>query len=879
MSVGTPAFSLNERELRVIERKFEEKKELGRGRDRELFGIFDGPLTDEETWALKFLYAYMPLSDLADYGGALFLAHVRQALAVRKQAPWGGRVPDRLFLHFVLPYRVNTENIEDFRNAIYAELGPRTAGLTMEEAILEANYWCHEKATYIGSDLRTLSPLGMIRNARGRCGEESTLAVAALRSIGIPARQCYTPRWAHCDDNHAWVEAWADGAWHYIGACEPEARLDLGWFSGPARRAMLVHTRVPANYPGPEEVTVQGKLQAELNLLGNYAPTRTVVVRVLDQSGAPAVGAEVQFQLYNYAELFPLAAIVADGRGEARFTTGYGDLVIRAVRRGGGGWGQTSIRAAESGRAEIVLEPSAFDQPEAAEDFEMVPPPELEGPALEPLPAEQMRRHEERVAEGAALRRAYENTFLDEAAAEELAAELRLPAERVWKVLETARGNSREIAAFLTARAPEHGDWTLVLLESLREKDLTDTKRATLDDHLDGSLKWKDTFGEDLFVPYILCPRVLYEMIGPYKQALQSCFTEAETAIYRADPAELAKLLNEEWDVREEPGHLRGKAGPLGTFRLRAGDRASLAILFVALCRSFGIPARLHPSEHKPQYYADGAWRDARIGTREAAADSRRTGTLRLLRESGNRTDAPSASYGENFTIARLEDGLYHTLQYPHGQTDVYDAAFELEPGAYRITSGVRLKDGTVLGRWTYCRVGEGAETAAELTFPAPSQHIPVYGAADPQTPFLLADGAEAALGALCSGERGTLIAWLEPDREPSKHLLRETGALAETFDALGIPVIFAVGGELGTAEAAGRTGLGAAGGLPANTVFVRDPRHQALERFAAAAGGPLGSGGFPHLFALDGAGRIRYKQSGYKPGSGKEALQALSEL
>ena len=35
-------------------------------------------------------------------------------------------------------------------------------------------------------------------------------------------RQGYTPRWAHTDDNHAWVEAWVNGKWYFLGACEPE---------------------------------------------------------------------------------------------------------------------------------------------------------------------------------------------------------------------------------------------------------------------------------------------------------------------------------------------------------------------------------------------------------------------------------------------------------------------------------------------------------------------------------------------------------------------------------------------------------------------------------------------------------------------------------
>lgn len=81
----------------------------------------------------------------------------------------------------------------------------------MRNAILEVNHWCHEKAVYQPSDARTSSPLATVRTAYGRCGEESTFLVAALRSVGIPARQVYTPRWAHTDDNHAWVEAWADG--------------------------------------------------------------------------------------------------------------------------------------------------------------------------------------------------------------------------------------------------------------------------------------------------------------------------------------------------------------------------------------------------------------------------------------------------------------------------------------------------------------------------------------------------------------------------------------------------------------------------------------------------------------------------------------------
>ena len=68
------------------------------------------------------------------------------------------------------------------------------------------------------ADDRTAGPMTMYRSGKGRCGEESTFTVTALRSVGLAARQVYTPRWAHCDDNHAWVEVWVNGEWHFLGA-------------------------------------------------------------------------------------------------------------------------------------------------------------------------------------------------------------------------------------------------------------------------------------------------------------------------------------------------------------------------------------------------------------------------------------------------------------------------------------------------------------------------------------------------------------------------------------------------------------------------------------------------------------------------------------
>ena len=57
-------------------------------------------------------------------------------------------MPELLFRHFVLPMRVNNEPLDSSRAIFLNELKPRVKGLSMRDAILEVNHWCHEKVTY-----------------------------------------------------------------------------------------------------------------------------------------------------------------------------------------------------------------------------------------------------------------------------------------------------------------------------------------------------------------------------------------------------------------------------------------------------------------------------------------------------------------------------------------------------------------------------------------------------------------------------------------------------------------------------------------------------------------------------------------------------------
>ena len=606
----------------------------------------------KEREAMKFLYAYMPIADITDYPMDFHLKHVRQSFQTREEMAWGKRIPDLLFRHFVLPIRVNNEALDTARIAFYRELKDRVKGMSMADAILEVNHWCHEKVTYAPSDGRTLAPLACVKNALGRCGEESTFTVTALRSVGIPARQVYTPRWAHTDDNHAWVEAWADGTWYFLGACEPEPVLNLAWFNAPASRAMLMHTRAFGDYRGPEEVMLRTSCLTEINLIDNYGSSARLDFRVVDEKGKPVSDARVDFKVYNYAEFCTVATKYTDKKGRTFLTAGKGDMLVWASKDGKFGYVKASFdqsltsseiknslsqvprrkrNLAPLGGAEATFsgfskDPSRPSQGEGGiphnrqivkssnrqneitislnyqlstitsqlQALDIVPPPER---VMMPEVTKEMREENQRRFEYEdSIRRAYEATFFGK----EQGAR--------GKEQETAPLNppvmgdfSEEQEKFLvTAR----GNWRVIkefmerhsdqkervetLLASLSDKDLRDMPMEILEDNF--------TAESDQ-----LCPRVENEMIlHPFKHYLREEFLKHNPM--PTDPAQLVKWVKDSIRLNPDTRALRIAQTPVGVWQSRVTDTRSRDIFFVDLARSLGIEARKDVVTGKIQY-------------------------------------------------------------------------------------------------------------------------------------------------------------------------------------------------------------------------------------------------------------------------------------
>ncbi len=675
--------------LADITRMLEVQKRITAGSQVPIWDILDGHLSRNEEQAMEFLYAYMPLSDLADYPPSFFLANVQQSLRARKEMPWSERIPEDIYLHFVLPLRVNNENLDSFRLVMYDEIRSRIKGLGMTEAALEINHWCHEKVNYRGTDIRTSAPLCTMKKTFGRCGEESTFTVAAMRTAGIPARQVYTPRWAHVDDNHAWVEVWIEGTWHYLGACEPEPRLDLGWFSEPSRRSMLIHTRAYGPYFGEEEVITGADRFSELNLTSRYAPVKTITVIAGDKDHRPADSAKIEFGLYNYAEFYPIAVKYTDSKGTTSLTCGLGSLLVWASHDG---WfGYRFISVAETDTLRLTLGRKGMTP--HTENCDLVPPHATRADIS--VTEEQRRTNIRRLVLEDSIRNAYAGTFKDSAWARSLAQRLGLDKDTVTGIIAKAYGNWTEIEAYLEKNSTAYRNSVCALIQGLSDKDLSDAREEILTDHLRNAIH-SDEIDRKTFEKWVLPPRIANENLSPWRGFLNNRLVDMQDRVQK-DILVLIRWIQENITLNTSANlHSRAPLTPVGVYNLRVADSQSRDIFFVAACRTLGIPARINPVTRMAEYFSGGSWHQAGFGQGSGTGI---TGYLELTRSHG----PVIPQYYTHFTLARLAGGSFKTLEYDEGlNLSDFPSPTTLDTGQYMLVTGNRIGDGTVLGSLTF---------------------------------------------------------------------------------------------------------------------------------------------------------------------------------
>ena len=772
-------------------------------------------LCQTEREAMEFLYAYMPLSDLADYEPSFYLNQVRYAFKAREEMPWGKDVPEDIFRHFVLVYRVNNENLDTARMVFYRELKERVKGMTMEEAALEVNHWCHEHVAYRASDSRTSSPLATLRTSLGRCGEESTFTVTALRAVGIPARQCYTPRWAHCDDNHAWVEVYVDGEWKFLGACEPDPHLNMGWFSIPSTRCMMVHTKAFGKYKGDEEVVKRTGMYSELNLLSHYAPTRRVTVTVL-RKGKPVEGAQVKFKIYNYAEYYPIATVLTDKEGKASLTTGYGHLLVWATDGNRCAFEKMLTEQNEMSLNLTTVYGDSFGG-YAMSEFDIVPP--VAGEPKVVATEEEIAVNAKRLAYEDSLRNAYTATF---------------HSNSDNPFVRKSEGNYAEIEKFIAAH-PDCADY----LSTFSDKDLRDISADVLEAH------WTTGEGE-VYKKGLLPARISNEMVRPYRQELGEVF-KGKTAF------QIRLWMNYNIVVDDTSNYYNCPISPVGVYKIRHADAHSRDIFFVAACRAAGVPAYLDNATNTIYCWDGERW---------VVEDFRDIKDLKDLKPAqltltyrGKEPAKPV--YWPHFTLAKMENGDLRTFDFEDDpRMASFPATIELEPGIYCLSTGNRYPDGAVRSRMEFFKIKSDEKVTKEIIILPLLTRTDELGILDKN--LELFDGIKLWDYA---GNSGMLYVNLGNYSEPSKHLIVELKGLQKEVKAWG-GMTFMVGPKNINMPSWGL----------ANTDFAF--QKGLLEQRICEAS-KFDKVEYPLVALIDKDGHILYHSTGYKIGVIEQVLKA----
>ena len=144
------------------------------------------------------------------------------------------------------------------------------------------------------------------------------------------------------------------------------------------------------------------------------------------------------------------------------------------------------------------------------------------------------------------------------------------------------------------------------LLEVLTEKDRTDCISQVLEEHLKSALPYEKNMDADIFVPYVLNPRVDDEVLQKYRKAILEQLSEEEKNMLQKEPAKIWKWIEDKIVSSPEKERSSVITTPSGCLKTGTGSLLSKKILFVAMARTLGIPARLNPHDRSMEYMKNG---------------------------------------------------------------------------------------------------------------------------------------------------------------------------------------------------------------------------------------------------------------------------------
>lgn len=478
-----------------------------------------------------------------------------------------------------------------------------------------------------------------------------------------------------------------------------------------------------------------------LNQTARYAKVKTVSVKVTDKNGVPVKGAQVQFQVLNMGEYFPIAKAEADDQGKVSLLTGLGSVRVVAFCPEMEGFAQADMDTRSQDEITLVL----TNEPVAAEDWkavDVIAP--VDTPVNPDMPTPQQK------AEG--TRRLNE------------ANKLRREKKENWV--------NPEIAVFLGK--DDEKELRHALMNVLTKKDHTDCISSVLEEHLEYGKVYAEQYrafnsGRDLYVNFVLNPRVEDELLRPYRKGILAFFTEDQKEEFRANPVEIWNYIQKHVNAYPDNERDTVMETPYECLVSGIGTNRSQKVLFVAIARALGIPARLNPGNHVMEYWE----KDHFVPVLKQQEGGVR---LSLKKEEGTQWN-----YFQNWTIGRLVGNEYVSLKLTDKEWEKDTMELALIPGTYRIITTNRLPNGNQFS-WEKTIIVKENENYNETLRLREAQLADMLERISlPEFEVKDAEGNTVTCADLTKDGKKILM-WLEESREPTEHILNEMLEHAEKF-------------------------------------------------------------------------------------------------
>ncbi len=779
----------------------------GTNRDDVVAFVESYSVESEKREAAEFLVRNMPTVDLVSMSTIDMQENLEYAFKSREELPWVKELPFNLFCHYVLPHRVTQESFEPWRQALFDQIIPAIEGCdTMTEAAVAVNKWCGQRVGFKQTEFRDQNVMSTLRSGIGRCEEMMIVSIDAMRTAGIPARPCSAPWWVVNDNNHAWVEVWADGDWYYIGGCEPTAQLDQGWFSGAAQRAGTVISQMygsPDDLPTGEIVCRSLDNMAYVNSTAVYAMTGEIEVEVLNNKGEPVADCPVSVSVFNFGALRALNTQDTDASGKTLLTVGLGEYFYAAGNDADGRSHQIiKTVPGEVTRVQWTLDPD--DVPDASFWLRYPTQPEARRQAA--------RRSKSSKGASTAIdfrpnlpapgaRDLYDP---ESDAAFEAKLESTEQAEAWRGILRDARENWRALASLVEQKN------ALELLQHTTKLDRLELSTATVLDHVHvATTARRDGITDEMFNTTVLNARIGREHVSAWRKQLADVLNFELTQ--SADPQEIAESIcawiNEQTIKVSRNSRLGPTMNPGQFLMARGGTTAERSVFAVGALRTLGIPARLAKGDNRVEFHNGSDWvvfdpgdcdsfrvlGDDNPSDENDAVQTEQRGTIRLQL---SRDDAIMDGKFYGYDVSTFRNGSWTALRnYETADTPEW-RTITLPAGDYLVTAGVRNPNGDPFVRTQYVTLGAGRTIDIEWSMDLPADSgmfaFPIVHSLEGFPAVTIADRrAEHSLDLKeMVDEKPLLIFMFRMDDEPSIRMLPKVDEARFALEAAGVEIV-----------------------------------------------------------------------------------------